>query len=171
MGDFRITNRRPIKYLFGFLLIFMVISFSAQIGAQFLPYSPIPLYNPLAPYLFGNPFLQPYIRINPFNGFGGLGRYPVLPPLATTPGPVVRRGNTTITIWNTVGKTTTLLIYNPTLLIGPTAAPVTPSPLLSLLAGQLLVFGESPLSTVNPFLFNYLVNTYLLPTGLSFFAI
>jgi len=137
------------------------------------------LYKYMYPYMYPFSLYSPYysnnfpvpIRFNPFQSYPGFFSIPSALPLPVFPPPVVRRAATTITIWNTVGKTTVLIVYNPTLLIGPTSVPVTPSPLLSLLAGQLLVFGGTPLSTVNPAFFNYLVNTYLLPTGLAIYVI
>ncbi|MGA1869782.1 MAG: hypothetical protein ACMUJM_14700 [bacterium] len=148
-----------LKHVVGLFIILFIFCLSIPAGAQFLP--PL-LYPPV-------PLLPPTIRTTPFTGYPGLLGAPLPPPVPIFPEPVVRNANITVTIWNTVGHTTYLLIYNPTLLIGPTAAPVTPSPLLSLLAGQLLVFGESALSTANPALYNYLVNTFLTPTGLAIY--
>ncbi len=157
-----------LKYITGLLIITFIICLSVSAGAQ-LFYPPVPFFYPPVPFMPFAPIAPPALRTTPFMGFSGFLRSPLLPPVPAFPSPMVRRANTTITIWNTVGHTTYLLIYNPTLLLGPAAAPITPSPLLSLLAGQLLIFGESALSTANPALFNYLVNTYLLPTGLALY--
>lgn len=143
---------------------------SSPLGAQgFSPY-----FNPFLYY--GNPYygfgFAPAIRTtNPYLGYGTAFGAPWLTPSFTPPAPIFRSAAATITLWVTTGTANTLLIYNPTSLIGASAAPVTPSPLLSLIAGNLLVFGHSALSTTNPLFYNYLVNTYLLPTGLATFAI
>jgi len=130
---------------------------AATARAQFL-YPP-----PVSPYI-----VPPSIRTTPFIPYPGVLPAPL--PVPVPPAPVVRSANQLITLWNTVGTASALIIYNPTLLIGTAAAPVTPSPLLSLIAGQLIApFGHSALSTSNPAFYNYLVNTFLLPTGLSLF--
>ncbi|MGA1869796.1 MAG: hypothetical protein ACMUJM_14770 [bacterium] len=161
MVHFRITP----KWLMVLLIISIVVFLSASAGAQIFP----SLINPLFPSAPIYPY-PPAIRTSPIVSYPGIPGIPFAPPLPVFPEPVVRTANLTITLWNTAGKTSTLIIYNPTLLIGLTAAPVTPSPLLSLIAGQLLVFGNSALSTVNPAFYNYLVNTYLLPTGLAIYV-
>lgn len=159
------------------LIVFMVgMLFSSSAGAQgYLPY-----FNPLLYYgnpFYGNPYygygFNPTIRTtNPYLGYGNAFSSPWLSSTIAPPAPVFRSAAATISLWITTGHGPSyLLIYNPTSLIGPTAAPVTPSPLFSLIAGNLLVFGNSALSTTNPLFWNYLVNTYLLPTGLALYAI
>ncbi len=163
MNNIKLSPGFKALLLINFLIILLICSSSVQ-GQLFFP------------YMYSFPFFSPYynfsfpIRLTPFQSYPGFLRAPTALPVPILPPPVVRRAATTITIWNTVGKTTVLIVYNPTLLIGPTSVPVTPSPLLSLLAGQLLVFGNSALSTVNPAFYNYLVNTYLLPTGLAIYV-
>ena len=153
------------------LLIGLLFFLIAPSGAQgFSPY-----FNPL---YYGNPFYGygafPTIRTaNPYLG-NGVSFGPPWPASSfTPPAPIFRTAAATITLWLTTGHSapSTLLVYNPTALIGPTAAPVTPSPLLSLIAGTLLTAGADPLSTANPAFFNYLVNSFLLPTGLAIYAI
>lgn len=136
-----------------------------------------PFFNPFSYYGYNTNFYGygafPSIRTsNPYPGFAPAFGSPWLSASSALPSPVFRNAAATITLWLTTGHApSTLLIYNPTALIGPSAVPVTPSPLLSLIAGTLLTAGADPLSTANPAFFNYLVNTYLLPTGLAFYAI
>ncbi|MGA1823746.1 MAG: hypothetical protein ACMUIP_03710 [bacterium] len=113
----------------------------------------------------------PTIRTNPYFGYAPFMPVLLPPPAPIFPPPVVRTAATTITLWDTVGTANALIVYNPTALIGAPAPPVSPSPLLSLIAGVLLTpIGHSALSTTNPLFFNYLANTYLLPTGLGIYV-
>lgn len=145
------------KYLMGLLIITLVICVSTSVMAQ------VPLLPP--------PPFFPAIRTSPFQGYPGILGAPLPLPVPAIPEPVVRTAATTITLWSTVGTANALIVYNPTTLIGVPAPPVSPSPLLSLIAGVLLTpIGHSALSTTNPILFNYLVNSYLLPTGLGIYV-
>ena len=166
------TNKNFKNYLSFVIMIGLILFLSSSAYAQGIP----PYFNP---YLFyGNPAygygFAPNIRTtNPYLGYGTSFGAPWLASSLVPPAPVYRNAAATITLWLTTGHSapSILLVYNPTTLIGPTAAPVTPSPLLSLIAGNLLTAGADPLSTANPAFFNYLVNSYLLPTGLALYAI
>ncbi|MGA1823743.1 MAG: hypothetical protein ACMUIP_03695 [bacterium] len=146
MNNFKISPRR----LLGLVIIIVMFCFCSSVGAQFFPYAPPP------------------IRTAPFLGYPGSFPLPFMPPVLAPPPPIVRSANATISLWYTAGTGTSLLIYNPTTLIGIPAPSVSPSPLLSTLAGLLIT---SELISSNPILFNYLANSYLLPTGLAFYAI
>ena len=139
------------KCFIGLLIIAIIVCLSTSAMAQFIP--------PIRP-------------VNPFLGYAPYRPVPFAPPAPIFPSPVVRTAATTITLWDTVGTANALIVYNPTALIGTPAPPVSPSPLLSLIAGVLLTpAGHSALSTTNPIFFNYLANTYLLPTGLGIYVL
>ncbi|MGA1869794.1 MAG: hypothetical protein ACMUJM_14760 [bacterium] len=144
------------KSTLGLLLFVFILSFPFIGQAQFF-----------TPYVSPSPFPPPPIRTTPFQVYDGTLQSPFLSPIFLPPVPVTRSANALITLWNTVGTANTLIVYNPTALIGVSAAPVTPSPLLSLIAGTL---ANTALLTSNPAFYNFLVNTYLLPTGLAIYA-
>lgn len=157
MSSFKIFT----KCLIGLLIISFIFLLSVSAKAQFFPYAdPSILYGPA--------YFQPSIRIDPFHSYTSIFSPPYISPIIAPPSPVIRTANATITLWLTVGKTSALLVYNPTALIGVPAPPVSPSPLLSLIAGLLTT---SELLTSNPIFFNYLANSYLLPTGLAFYVL
>ena len=138
------------KCFIGLLIIAIIVCLSTSAMAQFFP----------------------PVRTNPWLGYSPFMPIPLPPPVPIPPQPVVRTAATTITLWDTVGTANALVVYNPTALIGTPAPPVSPSPLLSLISGVLLTpLGHSALSTTNPLFFNYLANTYLLPTGLGIYVL
>ena len=156
------------KSLIGVLIITFILCLSTSAQAQALN----PYFTPPPPYagFYGYAGFPPIRTAVPY-GFGSAFGAPWLSPAFVSPIPSIRRPAATITLWSTVGTNSALIIYNPTALIGPSAVPVTPSPLLSLIAGALLApLGHSALSTSNPAFYNYLVNTFLLPTGLAFYT-
>ena len=166
------TLRRIKNYLLFAAVISLILFTTSPAATQGL----FPYFNPfLSAGYYGNPFygysVGPYIRtaINPVPLYSNYHGNPWATSSLVTPRPVYRNASATITLWNTTGTVNSLLIYNPTSLLGPSAAPVTPSPLLSLIAGSLLTAGADPLSTANPALFNYLANSFLLPSGLALY--
>ena len=164
------TLKRIKHYLF----------FTIVVGSILFTISPAATQG-LSPYL--NPFLSAGFYGSPLYGYGFAPNVRTVFPASysfsyglpwtastfVTPGPVYRNAAATISLWNTTGTVNSLLIYNPTSLLGTSTAPITPSPLLSLIAGTLLTAGADPLSTANPAFYNYLVNSFLLPSGLALY--
>ena len=146
MNNLKISPKR----LIGLVIIVVMFCFCTSVSAQFFPYAPPP------------------IRTRPFLGYPSSFALPFMSPVIAPPPPIVRSANATISLWYTAGTGTSLVLYNPSTLIGTPAPSVSPSPLLSTFAGLLIT---SELISSNPILFNYLANSYLLPTGLSFYAI
>lgn len=124
-------------------------------------------YQPLVP--------PPMIRRPPLaNGWINTTAYSTIPqPSMPSPSPVIRQAAATISILITAGPTQALLVYNPTILFGASASAFVPTALTlpSLLSGKPLIFGTAPLTPTNLAIFNYVANSLILPSGISFFIL